>query len=279
MPISLSTGAGFVPLATFYFQEGKIWVFGAGISRSDAINKQVALKCLCLTWHVAGSSALHSHWLRIWLVALMPSTLCYKKIILQQSSNVKVLTSTPKIILAIALFWCGWGNKIVNKSETLWLFNITFKNAEELSQVFIAAVWTSRELEAKGKRGVMQHLICFSLNKQYAQVSHSALPLGAKSQCLLVNTFFPLSRTISLFSVTDFVFSHCYGIAKYFLIICLQNAICIRSGTSIWLHKLDKYTLYTEYSLPQPVHRVTHWWIYSESINYFIMGLSWIRKP
>lgn len=67
--------------------------------------------------------------------------------------------------------------------------------------MYIAAAWTSRELEAKGKRGVEQHLICFSLNKEYAQVSHSALSLGAKSQCLLVNTLFPLSRAKSLFSV------------------------------------------------------------------------------
>lgn len=68
--------------------------------------------------------------------------------------------------------------------------------------MYIAAAWTSRHLEANGKKGVKQHLLCFSLDKQYAQVSHAALPLEAKSQCLFVNTFFPLSRAISLFSVT-----------------------------------------------------------------------------
>lgn len=112
MPISLPTATGFVPRATFYFQEGKAWVFGAGISRSDAINKQVVLKCLCLVWHVAGSSALHSHWLRVWLVTFVPSTLCYKKIFLQQSSNAKVLMGTPKIMLAIPLFWCSQTLKV-----------------------------------------------------------------------------------------------------------------------------------------------------------------------
>lgn len=113
MPISLPTATGFVPCASIYFQEGKGWVFEAGISRSDAINKQVVLKCLCLIWHVAESSALPSHWLRIWLVAFVPSTLCYKKITLKQSSNVKVLKGTPKIILAISLFCCGWGNRLL----------------------------------------------------------------------------------------------------------------------------------------------------------------------
>jgi len=83
MPISLSTVTVFVPHATFYFQEGEVWVLRAGKSRSDAINKQVVQKCFCLIWHVARSSALNSHWLRIWLVAFVPSTLYYKKILLE----------------------------------------------------------------------------------------------------------------------------------------------------------------------------------------------------
>lgn len=41
MPISLSTANVFVRHATFYFQEGEVWVLNAGESRSDAINKQV----------------------------------------------------------------------------------------------------------------------------------------------------------------------------------------------------------------------------------------------
>lgn len=41
MPISLSTVTVFVPHATFYFQEGEVWAFSDGKSRSDTINKQV----------------------------------------------------------------------------------------------------------------------------------------------------------------------------------------------------------------------------------------------
>lgn len=218
MPISLSTVTGFVPCATLYFREGKVWVFGAGMSRLDAISKQVVLKCLC-GWVLSSTFPLAEDLAG----GLCAFHLCYKEITSQQSNNVKVLTGTPKFILAIPLaIWYGWGNRLVQMKSNSVVFYTTFESAEELSQVYIAAAWTSRELKAKGKRGVKHHIICFSLNKQYAQVSHSALSLGAKSQCLLVNTFFPLSRAISLFSVTIWNFKIFFTIL-FFAKCCLNQ--------------------------------------------------------
>lgn len=103
MPISLSTVTGFVPCATLYFQEGKVCVFGAGMIRLDAISKQIVLKRLCGL--VLSSAFTLAEDLAGGLCAFH---LCYKEIISELSNNVKVLTGTPKIILAIPLaIWCG----------------------------------------------------------------------------------------------------------------------------------------------------------------------------
>lgn len=183
MPISLSTVTVFVPHATFYFREGEVWVLRAGKSRSDAINKQVVQKCLCLIWHVARSSALNSHWLKIWLVAFVPSTLYYKKI-LQWSSNVKVLKmGTSKNLLAIPLFCYGWGNRSVQIKIRPYLFHIPFKNCRgtemsaHCSSVDLQRIWSRKKERSEIASDLLQpeQAMCWSISFCTSTVSQKSM--------------------------------------------------------------------------------------------------------
>lgn len=92
-------------------------------------HQQTVLKCLCGL--VLSSAFTLAEDLAGGLCAFH---LCYKEIISQLSNNVKVLTGTPKIILAIPLaIWCGQRNRMVQMKPNSVVFYITFKNSEELS--------------------------------------------------------------------------------------------------------------------------------------------------